>query len=466
MEASNRVFVLDKKGKPLMPCIRGRAWELIHKGRAVVHKHQPFTIRLKDRVGGNVQPVRLGIDPGSRTTGLALARETPAEEGNEGPRRHALWLGELEHRGGLIRKHLEQRRNYRKRRRGANLRYRPARFKNRKRAKGWLPPSLWHRVDSTRSWVQRLRKLVPIAAISVERVRFDTQAMRNPSISGMEYQQGTLASYEQKEYLLEKWGRKCVYCGKEGVPLQKEHILARIRGGTKRSDNLLISCGPCNQKKGSKPIEVFLKNKPELLKKILDWVKKPLPDAAMMNATRNALYDVLVATGLPVEAASGGRTKYNRIRLELPKTHAIDALCVGNVSAVLGWQRAGLGIKATGRGVYQRTFTDAHGFKRGVRSRKKTHYVFRTGDHVHAVMPKGKYKGTHTGRVAVRETGWFTMTGIKNGQPFKAEVFHAYCRRLERADGYDYTMLEPSAGSLLPALKDGVSAASPTGRSN
>ena len=71
-----RVFVLDKHGCPLMPCHAARARELLKAGRAVVHRRVPFTIRLTDRLVEHsaVQPVVLGIDPGSRTTGLALAR--------------------------------------------------------------------------------------------------------------------------------------------------------------------------------------------------------------------------------------------------------------------------------------------------------------------------------------------------------------------------------------------------------
>jgi hypothetical protein len=51
-------------------------------------------------------------------------------------------------------------------------------------------------------------------------IKFDTQKIDQPAISGVEYQQGTLAGYEVREYLLEKWGRKCVYCGAKDVPYQ------------------------------------------------------------------------------------------------------------------------------------------------------------------------------------------------------------------------------------------------------
>ena len=108
-------FVLDERKKPLMPCSEKRARQLLEKCRAVVHRLFPFTIRLKDRVDGETQPVRIKVDPGSKTTGVAVVRE-------HGERQHVLHLAEIKHRGGLTRDHLEQRSAFRRRRRGANLR--------------------------------------------------------------------------------------------------------------------------------------------------------------------------------------------------------------------------------------------------------------------------------------------------------------------------------------------------------
>lgn len=141
------VFVLDKRKKPLMPCSEKRARKLLEARRAVVHRLQPFTIRLKDRTQEEsvLQPVVLKIDPGSKTTGMAVVR---GKEGDEGRVHHALQLSEITHRGGTVRKRMAQRAAYRRRRRSANLRYRAPRFNNRRRPAGWLPPSLRSRVDS------------------------------------------------------------------------------------------------------------------------------------------------------------------------------------------------------------------------------------------------------------------------------------------------------------------------------
>src|SRR5712672_3019840 len=77
------VFVLDKQKKPLMPCTPRCTRLLLTHKRAVVHRLSPFTIRLKDRSvqESALQPVVLKVDPGSKTTGLALARVEATAEG-------------------------------------------------------------------------------------------------------------------------------------------------------------------------------------------------------------------------------------------------------------------------------------------------------------------------------------------------------------------------------------------------
>jgi hypothetical protein len=141
------VFVIDRRKKPLMPCSEKRARLLLERGRAVAIK----------------------LDPGSKTTGIAVVVEVDNNV-------RVLSLMELQHRGKQISEALTSRRNMRRRRRG-NLRYRPARFNNRTKPKGWLAPSLQHRVDTTLSWVKRLRRLVPITRIVSELVRFDMQML-------------------------------------------------------------------------------------------------------------------------------------------------------------------------------------------------------------------------------------------------------------------------------------------------
>lgn len=415
-----------------MPCTERRARLLLRAGRARVHRTYPFSIRLVDRrvEDSETQPIRLKLDPGSKATGIALVREGVA--GNQ----HVLWLAEINHRGHAISEALTQRRAFRRRRRG-NLRHRPARFDNRNKPAGWLAPSLQHRVDTTMAWVTRIGRLAPVSAISQELVRFDTQALENPEISGVQYQQGTLAGYEVREYLLEKWKRCCAYCGERNAPLEIEHIHPKSRGGSDRVSNLTLACTACNQRKGNMPIEAFLAGDPKRLERIQAQAKAPLRDAAAVNSTRWALFEALKATGLPVETGTGGRTKWNRSRLGIPKTHALDAACVGVVNDVHARSIPTLSIKATGRGSYQRTRLDKFGFPRGHLMRQKQVHGFQTGDMVKATVPSGKKAGVHAGRVAVRATGSFnirTADGVVQG------ISHKHCRITQRADGYGYAV--------------------------
>jgi len=258
--------------------------------------------------------MRVKLDPGSRTSGLAVVNDADGE---------VVWAAELEHRGQQVRDALLARRAIRRSRRQRHTRYRPTRFANRRRRASWLPPSLESRLANTLTWADRLQRLCPIGAVSQELVRFDTQLLENAEISGVEYRQGELAGYEVREYLLEKWGRSCAYCGQTNVPLEVEHIVPRTRGGSNRVSNLTIACHDCNDAKGARTAAEW--GYPQ----VQAQAKTPHRDAAAVNATRWELYQRLVQTGLPVETGSGGRTKWNRTRRGLPKTYWLDAACEG-----------------------------------------------------------------------------------------------------------------------------------------
>ena len=467
------VFVLDRKKRPLMPCSEKRARILLKKGRAVIHRMQPFTIRLKDRLleESSIQPLRLKLDPGSKTTGAAVINEDDPECGK------VVFLAEIRHKEG-IKDRLDSRRSLRRSRRNRKTRYRKARYLNRRPEKcascgrnakhgsrycrkchtekdftdnGFrsirLPVSLEARVNQTINAVKKLSELLPVQAISTEHVKFDTQLLQNPEIAGAEYQQGELFGYEVREYLLEKWGRKCAYCGKAGVPLEIEHIIPKSRGGTDRVSNLTLACHGCNQKKGNLTAEEF--GYPEIQKK----AKKPLRDAAMLNATRWALYNRLKETGLPVECSTGARTKKQRIEHELPKTHYYDACCVGeSTPAKLIFNTQYVSVwTALGRGTRQMCNPDGYGFPRSHRQRHKLCFGFQTGDIVKAEVPKGKYTGLWTGRIAVRASGSFDL---KDGSGKRAcqGISHKYCRLIQRADGWQYEKYQRKEGMQKTTL--------------
>jgi 5-methylcytosine-specific restriction endonuclease McrA len=432
----SKVFVLDTNKQPLNPVHSGRARILLSSGKAAVLKRYPFTIILKTAIESpEVQPLRLKIDPGSKTTGLAVVNDASGE---------VVFAAELSHRGDEIKKALDKRRGVRRGRRSRKTRYRKPRWQNRRRPKGWLPPSLESRIANILTWVTCLRKLAPLASLSQELVKFDLQQMDNPDISSIEYQQGTLLGYEVREYLLKKWNRQCAYCGAKDIPLQIEHIQARVNGGTNRISNLCLACEKCNQAKGKQDIRVFLANKPEILERILAQAKSPLKDATAVNATRWALYQRLQALGLPIECGSGGLTKFNRVRRELPKTHWLDAVCVGQ-STPEQLKMTGavpLLITSSGHGCRQKCNVDEHGFPCSKPKGAKRVRGFQTGDMVKAVVTSGTKQGVYVGRVTVRSRGSFNIT-TKNQKI--TDLHYRFFTPLHRSDGYSYAKGDPHA---------------------
>lgn len=414
------IFVLDADKKPLAMCHPAKARKLLKQGKAKVYRKEPFTIILRRIVDDDVKKeYRLKIDYGSKHTGLALLKDEKV-----------MWLGQLEHKA-TIREDMVKRASYRRRRRSSNLRYRKPRFENRTKIEGWLPPSLMSRVQNIKTWLKRLSVICPLGYISYENVKFDTQLMENPDISGVEYQQGTLLGYEVRQYLLEKFEHKCAYCGKKDVPLEIEHIIPKSRGGSNRISNLTISCHDCNQAKNNRTAEEF--GYPDVQKQI----SKSLRDTAIVNSTGRAVYKILKSSGLDVECGSGGRTKYNRSILGLPKEHYYDACCVG-VSTPDGliFKTSDVQIiKAKGRGKHQRTNVDGSGFPRGYLSRQKQFFGFQTGDMVKATVPTGKKKGIYSGIVACRKSGSFD---IKTNKGRIQGINHKRFKLTQRLDGYMY----------------------------
>ena len=423
------VFVVDTNKQPLHPIHPAYARRLLKRGEAAVWRRFPFTLILMKAVAAPQRaPLRLKLDPGSRTTGIAVLNES---NGN------VVFAAELEHRGQQIKDRLEARRAIRRSRRQRQTRYRQPRWHNRRRPKGWLPPSLESRLANILTWVARLRRLCPIGAISMELVRFDPQLVANPKVQGIAYQQGTLFQYEVREYLLEQCEHRCVYCQATDVPLEVEHVVPRSKGGSNRISNLVLACVPCNQKKGSQDLALFLQKKPEVLKRVQGQLKHPLKDAAAVNTTRWALYDRLLTCGLPVETGSGGLTKYNRSQRKLPKTHWLDACNVGTSTpaTLVIKQVVPLLIKATGHGHRQMCGTDRFGFPSRHRQRRKQVCGFQTGDSIQAVVVRGKKVGTYRGRVLVRASGSFD---ISTTQGRVQGIAHRWCRVIARTDGYGY----------------------------
>ena len=425
----SKVFLIDANKKPLNPIHPAQARQLLRNKKAAIFRRFPFVLILKESCQDPIiSPLRLKIDPGAKTTGIALVNDTTGE---------IVFAAELKHRGFAIRDALTSRRQLRRSRRARKTRYRKPRFLNRTRSKGWLAPSLQSRIENIKTWLNKLQRFAPIIAISQELVRFDIQLMQNPDIQGKEYQQGTLAGYETREYLLEKWNRQCAYCEVKDVPLQVEHIHPRAKGGANSITNLTLSCEKCNTKKGTKDIKDFLKKDTNRLEKILKQAKRPLADAAAVNTTRFALLEALKATGLPVETGSGGLTKFNRSQQNIDKTHWLDAACVGKSTPKLIIKNVKpLLINANGHGSRQSCRTDKYGFPKRYVPRLKFVKGFQTGDIVKAIVNTGKKVGEYLGRVAVRTTGSFNISTKKE---LVQGISYRNCICVHKKDGYSYS---------------------------
>src|SRR6266568_3912671 len=190
MKRMSRILVVDQERRPLMPCTPARGRILLKSRKAAILRRYPLVLILKTpRPDAQVQPLRIKLDPGATTSGIAVVNDTTGE---------VVWAAEIAHRGLEIRKALGKRRAPRRSRRQRKTRYRACRIANRRRPRGWLPPSLRSRVQNLLTWIMRLQRWCPVGTLSQELARFDTQAMQNPTISGLQYQQGSLAGYEMR----------------------------------------------------------------------------------------------------------------------------------------------------------------------------------------------------------------------------------------------------------------------------
>jgi 5-methylcytosine-specific restriction endonuclease McrA len=430
------VFVIDADKRPLSPLHPGEARRLLTTHQAAVWHRYPFTIILKSACpDAQPTPLRVKLDPGSKTTGIAVIHDGTGQ---------VVWAAQIDHRGQHVKERLDQRRACRRGRRSRHTRYRQPRFANRRRRAGWLPPSLESRIANVLTWVNRLRRWCRIEHISLELVKFDMQLLQNAEIRGIEYQQGELAGYETRQYLLEKFERRCAYCGKTEVALEVEHIVPKSRGGSNRVSNLTIACHACNHAKGDKSADEFGHAEVQL------QAKAPLKNAAAVNASRWTLYHRLVAMGLPVETSSGGTTKWNRTKRGLPKTHWLDAACVGaSTPAELRLEHTVLLlITAMVRHSRQMCRTIAYGFPDKAPKAASVVGGYRTGDMVKAVVPSTSRKaGVYIGRLAVRATG---SCNLKTAAGIIQGIHIRYCQPLHRADGYTYTHVQKGV-ALLPS---------------
>ena len=300
------VYVLNRHGKPLMPCSPAKARVLLKQGKAKVVQRTPFTIQLLYGSSGYKQSVTLGMDSGYVHIGLSAVTE-----------KKEVYSAEIELRTDIV-KLLSERKEYRRARRHRKTRYRKPRFLNRKKSEGWLAPSIQHKLDSHIKAIEQVKKILPVTAINIEVAAFDIQKIKNPDISGKEYQNGEQKGFwNVREYVLYRDNHTCQICkGKSKDPvLQVHHIVSRQTGGD-RPDNLITLCQTCHQKLHTGKLKVKLK------------VNRGFRAETFMSMVRWKLVNRLREMGNAASVTYGYLTKQKRIELRLSKSHINDAFVI------------------------------------------------------------------------------------------------------------------------------------------
>lgn len=299
------VYVLNKDGKPLMPCSPRKARILLKENKAKIFKREPFTIQLIGGSSGYKQEINLGVDPGSKFVGISATTD-----------KKELFAGELQLRTDIV-SLLSTKRQNRRSRRNRKLRYRKARFLNRRRAKGWLAPSIENKINAHIKLIKIINSILPITKIIVEVASFDIQKIKNPQIENYQYSKGEQSGFSNvREYVLWRDGHKCH--GRKNCKnkvLQVHHIESRKTGGNSPS-NLITLCKECHEDYHLGKLKIVFKK------------QKSTRDMAFMGIMRKTLFERLSKLYDNVFETYGYITKYIRIENNIEKSHRADAKCI------------------------------------------------------------------------------------------------------------------------------------------
>jgi N6-L-threonylcarbamoyladenine synthase len=313
IEVITVIYVISKNGNPLMPTQRhGKVKHLLREGKAKIIAYTPFTIQLTYDATEYTQSTTLGVDVGSKKIGLSVTTKQTE-----------LFSAEIELRTDIV-NNIATRKQYRRSKRNRKTRYRKPRFNNRKKKKGRLAPSVNNRIDAHLKWVDKISHMLPITKIIAEVASFDIQKIKNPEISGEQYQQGEQLNFcNVREYVLWRDGHKCTHCkGKSGDKILSVHHIESRKTGGDAPNNLITLCTTCHDKHHDGEITIKAKR------------GKSFKDAAFMGIMRWAFYERLKELYSGVSMTFGYITKNTRISNGLPKTHATDAYCItGNINA-------------------------------------------------------------------------------------------------------------------------------------
>lgn len=375
------VYVLNVHSEPLMPCTEAKARKLLKQNRAKPVKREPFTIQLLFECENQTQDITLGIDAGSKVIGLSATTE-----------QKELYAGEVVLRNDIVDLLSTRRQNRRTRRN--RLRYRQARFNNRvhSKNKGWLAPSVENKIGTHFKVVDDLHKILPITKIIVETAAFDIQKIKNPEISGEEYQEGEqLGFWNVREYVLFRDNHSCQCCkGKSGDKILSVHHLESRKTGGDSPSNLITLCEYCHDQYHKGNVELKIKR------------GVSCRDAAFMGIMRWSFYNRLKEQYPNVQITYGYITKNTRIRNNLPKEHYVDARCItGNpLAEPLGYYFYQKKVRCHNRQIHK-----AKILKGGVKKRNQAEYLVKG----FRLFDKVKYDGEECFVFGRRTSGYFDI---------------------------------------------------------
>ena len=400
MKNRRYIFVQDFEGNPLMPTSPARARQLLRSGDAVLVDRAMFLIRLTRPSASCRQETTMGVDLGSHHVGVSVTTD-----------RRELLSSEVLLRDDISRR-LLKRREMRHGRRFRKTRYRAARFDNRTASKkrGWLAPSIRHKVDSIVGICCRINKILSIDTVVCEGGKFDAQAVMNPEIYGKEYQQGPQSGFDNvKAYVRWRDRYSCQNCGARGadVRLEVHHIRHRMEGGSDRPDNLVTLCHECHRRHHEEGMPLKVK------------VPSSMRDMSAMNIIRRYIIDSLKKEFPSVRETWGYITARGRRMANISKGHTEDAFIIsGNIYAErVGYVHMWRQLPRHSRKLHEEV--PHRGGKRKSKvavkwiAARKTGTVFRRFDKVKANGSEGFIAGSTNGKLVIKDIYWKPTAGVK-----------------------------------------------------
>lgn len=405
------VYVISQDGQPLMPTDRhGKVRRLLKSDKAKVVKRCPFTIQLLYNSTDYTQKISLGIDAGSKHIGVSVTTKS-----------RVLYEADVELRNDIV-SLLSTRRQNRIARRNRKTRYRKPRFNNRVscKKKGWLAPSVRQKIDTHLTIVAKVHQILPVTRIIVETASFDIQKIKNPNISGVEYQQGEqLNSYNIREYVLCRDNHICQCCkGKSKDKILNVHHIESRKTGGDSPDNLITLCKTCHTG--------YHKGTVKLPKNIHRGMS--FKDASFMGIMRWSFYNELKTLYSDVSLTFGYITKNIRIKNNLPKEHYVDARCIsGHPLAVSeGTYYYQKKVRCHNRQIHKNTI-----LKGGVRKRNQASYFVKG----FRLFDKVMYKGQECFIFGRRSTGSMDLR-LLDGTHINASVSYKKLELIESRKNY------------------------------